>query len=73
MVTHRLRTLTDLQRNGYWLRVVCRCGHEARLNPVPLIVKGVVRLDDVPARLKCSACGSREIDYHACSGPEVWS
>jgi hypothetical protein len=73
MVTHRLKTLSDLKRNGYWLKVICRCGHDARLDPMMLIECGLTRLDDVGNRLKCSNCGGRDIDYHACNGPEVWS
>lgn len=66
MVTHRIRTITDLVRQGYSLKVVCQCGHTAHLDPMTLIV----RLEALEGRLRCGHCGSREVDYCAGIGDE---
>lgn len=78
MVRHRLRTLSDLIRNGYWVKLICRCGHTVRKDPSELqellAERGAsTRLDALSDSLKCQACGGKEFDVLQCYGPEVWS
>ena len=78
MVTLKNESLSDLIRNGYWLRLVCDCGHNARLDPVPLRTRlhqagrssHLSRLDE---SMKCVNCGKRTFHATACFGDEVWS
>ena len=56
-------TLGDLIREDKLLWIYCRgCGHERDTNPatVPLPVETAVC--DIGKHMKCTACGSREID-----------
>lgn len=79
MGSQRIRTLTDLLRNGYWALARCDgCQHEARIDPMLLIdrqrnVGGSVQLDRVAERMKCSRCGGKAVEIAFTYGPEVWS
>ena len=78
MASYKTDTLTALIRNGYWLRLVCPCGHDARVDPVTLRTelqrKGkslhLARLDE---SMKCQQCGGRKFDAAACHAPEGWT
>ena len=77
MTSFKNDTLSDLIRNGYWLRLACACGHSNRVDPVPLRTalhqKGksshLLRLDE---GMKCQRCGGRRFDAAACYSPEAW-
>jgi hypothetical protein len=47
-----------------WLRVRCRCGHSASIRIAELLASGVrrdMRCYEMIDRLRCSACGGREV------------
>lgn len=66
MGSKNCRTVSDLSRHGYQLRVECRvCHHRELLDPVPVAIachnKGWPRdLDALALRMRCSRCGKRE-------------
>lgn len=71
MARYRLRTVGDLVRNRYWLRVSCACGHAVKIDPARLLEKrGIVPLDQLEGRLRCSVCGGRDVDYTPCYAPD---
>lgn len=66
MGTKRLETVFDYSKAGCDIAVLCACGHAARLDPKAVagtcIAKGLdTRMLAIRQRLKCSACGSREV------------
>ena len=78
MVTHKNNSLSDLIRNGYWLKLTCQCGHEARVDPLTLRTQlfGLgksMQLDRLSDAVKCKECGGRTFDAEACFAPEAWS
>jgi DNA-directed RNA polymerase subunit RPC12/RpoP len=78
MSYHRLQTLTDLARYGYWVKLTCACGHEARRDPMELVQRlsrsgASVRLDSLHRRLRCQKCGGRSFVAEHCHAPEAWS
>ena len=74
----RLVTLLDIAKQGYWVRLVCTCGHEAKHNPMPVIdllmrrgaSTSLKRLHDT---MKCGKCGSKAFTAEHCQGPKGWS
>lgn len=78
MVTHKNNSLTDLIRNGDWLKLVCECKHEAKLDPVTLRTQlhkmgksgELHRLNEA---MKCQQCGSRNFQAVASLAPDGWS
>ena len=78
MATFKNNSLTDLIRNGYWLRLVCPCGHEAKVDPVTLRTQlhkmgKSSELNRLSESMKCQKCGKRDFNAVACFGPERWS
>lgn len=74
----RLRTLTDIAKAGYWLRIACSCGHERRLDPMKIVHRLVqrganTRLDHLHETLKCGRCGGKDFTATHCQGPARWS
>lgn len=74
----RLTTLTDVARYGYWVKVICACGHVARLEPLGLLKKATerhrsARLADLHKLLKCGECGGKTFEVGHCLAPEAWS
>ncbi|RDS76989.1 hypothetical protein DL238_04785 [Alteriqipengyuania lutimaris] len=72
MVRHRLDSVNDFGRQGYWLRILCKnCGHVAERNPTPLLLELHARelnrsIESLEARAKCSDCGHRGATISAC-------
>jgi len=74
----RIRTLTDLARRGYFLKLVCACGHSARIEPLGLAERlsrrsASLALDRLTESLKCQKCGGNNFDAIAVLGDEIWS
>ncbi len=72
MGTRRFDTVFDYSKNGCMIAVTCVCGHKAHLDPKEVskvcIRKGLdLRIPAIRARLKCSACGNRDVQC----GPAV--
>ena len=66
MGTKRFETVFDYTKWGCDIAVTCRCGHKARLDTKAItktcVVKGLdTRMPAIKARLKCGACGSRDV------------
>ena len=56
-------TLDDLAADGRLLWCFCAtCCHEVEVPPLSLGLPGNVPVPDVARRLRCSRCGSREIE-----------
>jgi hypothetical protein len=56
-------TLGDLAREGRLLWCYCRsCCHEREVDPLSLGIDAAEAVPAVGKRLKCSRCGSREIE-----------
>ncbi|WP_232494902.1 hypothetical protein [Novosphingobium kaempferiae] len=67
MGTKRFETVFDYSKHGVDVGVKCTCGHTARLDPKAIsktcITKGLdTRMPAIKARLKCKACGSRDVE-----------
>lgn len=74
----RFETLIDVARHGYWVRLTCACGHEAKHNPMivfELVTRrgGSTRLDRLHKVMKCGRCGAKDFRVEHCQGPEIWS
>jgi hypothetical protein len=72
---HRLTTLTDVARYGYWVKLQCPCGHIARMDPMKLLNAAVAkrrstRLADLPKMLKCGSCGGKDFQAEHCFAPD---
>jgi hypothetical protein len=66
MGTKRFETVFDYGKAGYDLAVTYACGHKGVLDPKAVskhcIAKGLdTRMPAIKARLKCKACGSRDV------------
>lgn len=75
---HRLTTLTDVARFGYWVKLECACGHKARLDPQRLLSRAIekrcsARLADLHKLVKCGLCGGKDFRVEHCLAPEAWS
>lgn len=69
MVRHRVDTVAKAKSEGYWIRVLCRCGNNNTLNPNKLIRKGgrvglTTTIEDLYAILVCGQCKQRPYDVH---------
>lgn len=69
MVRHRVETVAKAKSEGYHIRVLCRCGNNATINPRTLLKKGgkvglSTTIDDLGHVLKCKLCGQRPSDVH---------
>ena len=69
MVRHRIDRVSEASANGYWIKVLCRCGNNTSLDPQRLVTKGgrvglTTRIDDLFKILKCRLCGQRPYDLH---------
>lgn len=78
MVRHRPRTLSDLARHGYWLKLICSCGHTVRRDPLELqavlAMRGAsTKLDALQQSLRCQTCGGKTFEATYCYAPERWS
>jgi hypothetical protein len=74
----RLDTLLDIAKQGYWLKLTCRCGRQVRVDPMKvlerLLRRGAdVRLSHLRDALKCGRCGGKTFTAAHCRGPGVWS
>ena len=74
----RLDTLLDIAKAGYWVKLTCACGHEAKHNPLVVMEKlarrgGDVRLNRLHSSLKCGNCGGKNFRAEHCQGPEICS
>lgn len=74
----RLETLTDLAPQ-YWLLLKCRCGHQAKHNPMT-VVQVLQRRRDADYRLsqlyrflKCGRCGGKDFTAEHCAPPNMWA
>ena len=64
-------TLADLAREGRLLWCYClKCGHEREVEPLSLGLDPAEAVPTVGRRLKCSRCGSREIETRPQLHPE---
>lgn len=66
MGTKRFDSVFDYTKWGCDIAVSCRCGHKARLETKEIMKACVLngldtRMPAIRARLKCKACGSREV------------
>lgn len=64
MSSKRLETLADYARHSYKLRIECRCGRVTYADPHEMITacqhaKVSYRIEALPGRLRCEACGQR--------------
>jgi hypothetical protein len=78
MSYRRLETLLDVARKGYWVRLKCPCGHEAKHNPMVLFELvtrrgGSTSLAKLHETVKCGTCGGKDFRAEHCHGPEIWS
>ena len=78
MAYRRLDTLLAVAAKGYWIRLTCPCGHEAKHNPMvvfDLVSRrgGDLRLDRLHRSMKCGKCGGKAFTVTHCEGPEIWS
>ena len=74
----RLITLSDVARQGYWVRLQCECGHETKHNPLVLFELvsrrgGSTHLAKLHETMKCGRCGGKDFHAEHCQGPEIWS
>jgi hypothetical protein len=62
---HRFDTLSAFISRGLMVRIACRCGHRAMLDPKWLLEEcrkrnlGIVSFAPLAARMKCAKCGGR--------------
>ena len=78
MVRHKMDSLSDLIRHGYWVKLKCQCGHEAKLDPVVLRTSLHKRdksshLNRLNEAMCCQQCGKSSFAVEPCYGPAVWS
>ena len=65
MVRHRLDSVNEFARQGYWLRITCgKCSHELLANPIAIMSELHARrvgqsVERLEQKMKCSACGHR--------------
>lgn len=69
MARYKADTISQMIGHRYWLRVLCRCGNNATINPRTLLKKGgkvglSTSIDDLARVLKCKLCGQRPSDVH---------
>jgi len=74
----RLSTLTDIVRYGYWVKVVCPCGHVARMDPMMLLKRAVQhgrssRVSELHHVLRRGVCGGKDFTAERCLAPAAWS
>ena len=79
MVRHRLDSLHDFARKGYYLRVECKaCGHVVIADPVVLSmeIRGRKDIESIERRMRCLECGERgasiKADPQAETKPPKW-
>lgn len=71
----RIERVVDCLKHGYWVRVLCRCGNNAFLDPRKLITKDgrvtlTTEMDDLFEILRCRVCKARPYDIHFTLRPE---
>lgn len=74
----RFNTLSDIAKQGYWLRLSCPCGHERRVDPDRLLERLMrrgadTRLSHLVNNLKCGRCGGKTFEAAHCEGPMITS
>jgi hypothetical protein len=72
MVSYKVETIGQLMRNGYWLRVRCRCGNDVKVDPATLWRRvGLgTRVELVAPLLRCRLCGKKTATISVCLVPE---
>lgn len=78
MGSRRLETLSDAAQQGYYVELVCGCGHRRRLDPHKLLTRlmrrgASTRLDRLNETIKCGKCGGKAFRAEYCDGPLRWS
>ena len=74
----RFNTLLDIAKQGYWVRLTCRCGHEIKTDPMKLLERLMrrgadTRLTHLPSVMKCGRCGGKTFEATHCEGPMITS
>lgn len=72
MVSYKVETISHLIRNGYWLRVRCRCGNEVMVDPAALWKRAGLgaRVEIVAPRFMCRLCGKKGASVMVCLSPK---
>ena len=72
MVSYKVETINQLIRNGYWLRVRCRCGNDVKVDPATLWRRAGLgaRVEVVAPRFRCRLCGKAGANVTVCLVPD---
>lgn len=72
MGSYKVETIGDLMRNGYWLRIRCRCGNDMKLDRANLWKRSGLgtRVEALAPRFKCRLCGKNGASVMVCLVPD---